>query len=157
MVVHLFGDNLFLVYSNISCIVCCSGSPRVLTKISSGDIKAKEGDLVNLLCSAQGEPPITFSWEKDQKPLESFTETEKPHRSSFLVVTEIDETSFGEYICHIRDRFESTTHIISVQEDTGNTAFDLFILHQFCKTKPNQITIISDYVFQRSAFPDIQS
>jgi hypothetical protein len=27
-----------------------------LSKISSGDIKAKEGDLVNLLCSAQGGP-----------------------------------------------------------------------------------------------------
>jgi hypothetical protein len=41
-----------------------------LTKTSIGDIKAKEGDLVNLLCSAQDEPPITFSWGKDQqKPL----------------------------------------------------------------------------------------
>ncbi|CAB4010486.1 Down syndrome cell adhesion molecule Dscam2, partial [Paramuricea clavata] len=93
-------------------------SPRVLTKISSGDIKTKEGDLVNLLCSDQGEPPITFGWEKERKSLKSFTETEKPHRSSFLVVTEIDETSFGEYICHIRDRFESTTRTISVQKDT---------------------------------------
>jgi hypothetical protein len=44
-----------------------------LTKIPIGDTEAKEGDLVNLLYSAQGEPPITFSWEKDQKPLESFT------------------------------------------------------------------------------------
>jgi hypothetical protein len=96
-----------------------------LTKISSGDIKAKEGDLVNLLCSAQGEPPITFSWEKDQKSLESFTETEKPHRSSLLVVTVKEQTSFGKYICHIRDRFQSTTHTIWVQklEDTGNLAF----------------------------------
>ncbi|CAB4014526.1 Hypothetical predicted protein [Paramuricea clavata] len=41
-----------------------TGGPRVLTKISSGDIKAKEGDLVNLLCSAEGEPPITFSCKK---------------------------------------------------------------------------------------------
>ena len=53
----------------MSCVFC----PQVLTNMSSGDIKAKEGDLVNLLCSAQGEPPITFSWEKDQKPLESLT------------------------------------------------------------------------------------
>jgi hypothetical protein len=112
-----------------------------LTKISSGDIKAKEGDLVNLLCSAQGEPPITFTWKKDQKSLESFTEIEKPHRSSLLVVTVKDQTSFGEYICHIQDRFQSTTHTISIKKDTGNTAFDLFILHKFCKTKPNQNTI----------------
>ena len=97
-----------------------------MTKISSGDIKAKEGDLVNLLCSAHGELPITFSWKKDQKPLESFTETEKPHRSSSLVVTVKDQTSFGKYICHIRDRLESTTHTIWVQKlkDTGNTAFN---------------------------------
>ncbi|CAB4024186.1 fasciclin-2-like isoform X2, partial [Paramuricea clavata] len=99
--------------------------PDVLTKISSGDIKAKEGDLVNLLCSAQGELPITFSWEKDQKPLESFMEKEKPHRSSFLVVTVKDQSSFGKYICHIRDRFQSTSHTIRVQklEGAGNFAF----------------------------------
>ncbi|CAB4044008.1 sidekick-2-like [Paramuricea clavata] len=101
-----------------------SGGPRVLTKISSGDIKAKfeEGDLVNLLCSAQGEPPITFSWKKGQKLLQSFTETEKPHRSSLLVVTVKNQTSFGKYICHIQDRFQSTNHTILVQkqEDTGN-------------------------------------
>ena len=86
--------------------------------MSSGDIKAKEGDLVNLLCSAQGEPPITFSWEKNQKPLESLTEIEKPHRSSLLVVTLKDQTSFGKYVCHIRDRFQRTAHIISVQKET---------------------------------------
>ena len=63
-----------------------------MTNISSGDIKAKEGDLVNLLCSAQGEPPITFSWEKDQKPLESFMEKDKPHRSSLLTVRMKDQT-----------------------------------------------------------------
>ena len=129
-------------YDKIS-IFCFPGGPLVLTKISSGDIKAKEGDLVNLLCSAQGEPPITFSWEKDQKPLESFIEKDEPHRSSFLVVTVKDQTSFGKYICHIRDRFKSTTHTISILKDTGNTAFDLFILHKFYQSKPNHNTIIS--------------
>ena len=114
-----------------------------MTKISSGDIKAKEGDLVNLLCSAQGEPPITFTWEKDQKPLQSLMEIKKPHRSSLLVVTVKDQTSFGEYICHIRDRFKSTTHTISILKDTGNTAFDLFILHKFYQSKPDHNTIIS--------------
>ena len=99
----------------------------MLTNMSSGDIKAKEGDLVNLLCSAQGEPPITFSWEKDQKPLESFVEKEKPHRSSFLVVKVKDETSFGKYICHIRDRFQSTAHMILAEKETGNCIH--FIYH----------------------------
>ena len=65
--------------------------------MSSGDIKAKEGDLVNLLCSAQGEPPITLSWEKDQKPLESFMEKEKSHRSSLLIVIVKDETIYLSY------------------------------------------------------------
>ena len=98
--------------------------------MSSGDIKAKEGDLVNLLCSAQGEPPITFSWEKDQKPLESFMEKEHPHPSSLLVVAMKNEKSFGKYICHVRDRFLSTTHEISVLEDvcTGNTTFFFCLL-----------------------------
>ena len=107
--------------------------------MSSGDIKAEEGDLVNLLCSAQGEHPITFTWEKDQKPLESLVEIEKPHRSSLLVVTVKDQTSFGKYICHIRDRFQTTTHTISIQKDTGNTAFDLFIFHKFDKTKMSHL------------------
>ncbi|CAB4022221.1 Receptor-type tyrosine- phosphatase delta, partial [Paramuricea clavata] len=94
-----------------------SGGPRVLTKISSGDIKAKEGELVNLLCSAQGELPITFTWEKDQQPLESLVKIKQPHRSSFLVVTVKDQTSFGKYICLIRDRFKcTTTHTISIQK-----------------------------------------
>ena len=84
--------------------------------MSSGEIKAKEGDLVNLLCSAQGEPPITFRWEKDQKPLESFVEKEKPHRSSFLVVKVKDETSFGKYICHIEDWFNKTAYTIYIQK-----------------------------------------
>ena len=93
-----------LVYSNISCIFCFPGGPRVLTKISSGDIKAKEGDLVNLLCSAQGEPPITFSWKKDQKSLDSIVEIEKPHRSSLLVVTcsERPNKFWGIYLSYPR-------------------------------------------------------
>ena len=86
--------------------------------MSSGDIKAKKGDLVNLLCSAQGEPPISFSWEKGQKTLESLTEIEKPHRSSFLVVKVKNEESFGKYTCHIRNQFQSTTHTILVQKET---------------------------------------
>ncbi|CAB4010637.1 AGAP009518, partial [Paramuricea clavata] len=106
-----------------------SGGARVLTKQSSGDIKAKEGNLINLLCSAQGEPPITFSWGKDQNPLNSLMEIEKPHSSSLLVVTVKDQTSFGKYICHIRDRFQSTTHTISIRKDTCNTAFELFNLY----------------------------
>ena len=100
--------------SNVS--FCSSGGPRVLTNMSSSDIKAKIGDLVNLLCSAKGEPPIIFSWIKDQKSLESFTLKEQPHRSSLLVVKIKDETNFGKYVCHIRGRFPTITHTISVQK-----------------------------------------
>ena len=92
----------------------------MLTNISSGEIKAKERDLANPLCSAQGEPLITFNWEKDQKPLKSFVATEKPHRSSLLVVKVKDETSFGKYICDIRDKFKTTAHTILVEKETGN-------------------------------------
>ena len=89
-----------------------------MTNISSRDIEAKKGDLVNLLCSAQDEPPITFSWKKDQKSLESFVEKKQPYRSSLLVVKVKDESSFGKYVCHIRDRFQITTHTILVQKGT---------------------------------------
>jgi hypothetical protein len=67
------------------------------------------------MCSAQGEPPITFSWEKDKKPLESLVEINNPRRSSLLVVTMKDETSFGKYTCYVRDRFQSTTHTIWIE------------------------------------------
>ena len=96
-------------------MVCSPGSLRVLTNMSSSDIKAKQGDLINLLCSAQSESSVTFNWEKDQKPLESFMEKEQPHRSSLLVVKVKDEESFGKYVCHIRDQFETTVLAISVQ------------------------------------------
>jgi hypothetical protein len=114
-------------FLNISSIFCFPGGPYVLTNMSSGDTEAKEGHLVNLLCSAQGEPPIIFSWEKDHRQLESFIEKYKPHRSSFLVVTVKDQTSFGKYICHIRDRFQNTTHTIWVQnlQGKGNHAFSI--------------------------------
>ena len=82
--------------------------------MSSGNIRAKHGDLVSLMCFAHGESPITFSWEKDNMTLESFVETEKPYRSSFLVVALNNQTSFGKYICHIRGRSYSTTHAIVV-------------------------------------------
>jgi hypothetical protein len=97
-------------------IFIVTGGPRLLAKMSSGDIIAKEGDLVNLLCSAQGEPPVSFTWEKDQKPLESFMENDKPQHSSLLAVTLKDQASFGKYICHIQDRFQSTTHTIRVSK-----------------------------------------
>ena len=97
--------------------------------MSSGDVKAKKGDLVNLLCSAQGEPPITFSWRKDQKSMESFMEKEEPYHSSFLVVTVEDEKSFGKYTCHIQDRFRSTTHAISIEKYTGNTALEVGFIY----------------------------
>ncbi|XP_028417077.1 uncharacterized protein LOC114541340 [Dendronephthya gigantea] len=108
-----------------------AGGPRELTNMSSGDVMAKEGDLVNLLCSAQGEPPITLSWEKDQKPLKSFVEKDVPYRSSLLVASMKDQSSFGKYICHIKDRFQSTaTYTISVEKlkETGNYVAGIIVL-----------------------------
>ena len=113
--------------SNLSVCLPDNG-PRVLTNMSSGVIKAKEGDLVNLLCSAQGEPPISFSWEKDQKPLDSFAVvTEGPHRSSLLVVKVKDDTSFGKYICHVRDRFKTTPYTIYVQKQDKTNSKEYLI------------------------------
>ena len=96
--------------------------------MSSGDIKATKGDLVNLLCSAQGEPPITFSWEKDKKSLESFMEKGEPYRSSLLAVTVKDEKSFGKYTCHIQHRFQNRTHTIWIEKYTGNAALDVGLI-----------------------------
>ena len=111
-------DDVFFIF-------IVTGGPRLLTNMSNGDIIAKQGDLVNLLCSAQGEPPVSFTWEKDQKPLESFMENDKPRHSSLLAVTLKDQASFGKYICHIQDRFQSTTHTVRVSKvnQTGNFVF----------------------------------
>ena len=115
-------ENILLLYSSHFCL---QGGPHILTNMSSSDTKAKKGDVVNLLCSAQGESPITFYWKKDQKTMKSSTEMDKPHRSSFLVLTIKDEASFGKYICHIRDSFQSATHTVLVQKDEGNNAIDI--------------------------------
>ena len=77
-------------------------------------MKAEIGDSVNLLCAAEGEPPISFRWEKDKTAIKSFIETEKPYHSSLLVVKVKDLSSFGEYICLIRDRFSNVSHTIRV-------------------------------------------
>ena len=100
--------------SNVS--FCSSVGPRILTNMSSSHIKAKIGDLVNLLCSAEGDPPIFFSWTKDKKTLKSFTLKKTPHPSSLHVVKIKDETNFGKYVCHIRDRFQTIAHTISVEK-----------------------------------------
>jgi len=115
---------MFIIQNNFS-IFCFQGGPRVLTNMSSSDVKANKGDLVNLLCSGQDEPPINFSCEKDQTSLEShLVEVENPYHSSLLVVTVKDGESFGKYTCQIQDRFQSTTHTILVEKlkDAGNTS-----------------------------------
>ena len=48
-------------------------------------------------------------------------EKEKPHHSSFLVLKVKDETSFGKYICHNRDRLQATAHTILVEKETSLT------------------------------------
>ncbi|CAB4008590.1 Hypothetical predicted protein [Paramuricea clavata] len=98
--------------SNISWF-CSPGSPSILIKTSSGDIKAQEGDLVNLLCSAQGEPsaggkPETTGkfYGKGQAPSQFFT-CNSERSNKFRKIYSI---------CHIRDRFGSTTRTIWVQK-----------------------------------------
>ena len=99
---------------NISYCYCLLGRPQALTNISSGDVKAEIGDTVNLLCSAEGEPPVSFQWQKDKTATKSFTEIKKPYHASLLVVKIKDQSAFGEYICHIRDRFETVSYTIQI-------------------------------------------
>ena len=91
-----------------------------MTNISSGDIIVKIGNSVNLLCSAEGEPPISFRWEKDNKAMKSFSRTEKPYHSSTLFVRVKDQSDFGEYTCHIQDRFTTVSHTIRLLNISGN-------------------------------------
>ena len=91
-------------------------APYVLTNKSSGEIRAKEGDLANLICTAQGVIPVTFTWKKNQRIMESLNEKEKPHRSSFPVLTFKDQTSFGKYVWHIHNKFQSAVHTIWVHK-----------------------------------------
>ncbi|CAB4016340.1 Receptor-type tyrosine- phosphatase delta [Paramuricea clavata] len=90
------------------------GHPEVLTNISSVDVMAKIGNHVNLLCAAEGEPPISFRWEKAKSPIKSILETDKPYHSSLVVLKMRDLSSFGEYTCHVRDRFSTVSHTIQI-------------------------------------------
>jgi hypothetical protein len=60
-------------------------------------------------------------------------EKENAHRSSLLVVKMKDEADFGKYTCLVRDRFQSTTHTIWIEKDTGNKK-----PNNFRKQKPNE-------------------
>jgi len=99
-----------IFYTAINCLL----GLQVLTNISSRDVKAEIGESVNLLCSAEGEPPVSFRWEKDKKATKSFTQIENPYHGSFLLVKIKDQSGFGEYICSIRDRFETVSYTIRV-------------------------------------------
>ena len=46
-------------------------------------------------------------------------ENKQPHHSSSLVVKIKDEASFRKYVCHFRDKFQSTNHKISEQKKTS--------------------------------------
>jgi hypothetical protein len=92
------------------------------------------GDTVGLLCTAKGEPPITYSWEKDNRKIQNHIETGKPHQSSILSVKLINDTSYGQYICHIQDRFSNMTHTITIQDIPGET---LNIIYWFIATMTN--------------------
>ena len=93
-----------------------SGNPLILLKhSSSAHVHAMIGDTVNLLCTAKGEPPLTFWWEKDNRKIPSYVEkAEKYQRSSILSVKLINQTSYGKYICYIRNQFNNITHSIVI-------------------------------------------
>ena len=93
----------------------------LLKDSSSSKINAMIGDTVNLLCAAKGETPIIYSWKKDNKKMRSYVETEKPYRSSILSVKLINHTSYGQYICHIQDRFSNMSHTITIQSIPDNS------------------------------------
>ena len=90
------------------------GNPEVLTNISNGDVRAKIGDPINLLCAARGEPPISFRWEKDKTAIQTFAETEKPYRCSLIVLKVKDQSAYGKYTCYVKDRFGTTSHTIQI-------------------------------------------
>ena len=69
-----------------------------------------------MLCTAHGGYPLTFTWEKDKKSLNSFGVLQKPYPSSILLVTLKDKESFRKYICHMHDGFSKKTLSISVEE-----------------------------------------
>ncbi|XP_028405442.1 uncharacterized protein LOC114528043 [Dendronephthya gigantea] len=122
-----------------------AGGPRVLLNMSNGKVTAKQGDLVNLLCSVQGEPPITFQWEKDKKALDSFFESHESISSSFLVVPVKDQTGFGKYICHIRDRFHTANHTIWINklESTSTVCTDVVSGEENTKVNLVGITVLA--------------
>ena len=96
-----------------------------MTELSSSSIKARKKDTVTMICVAQGEPPITFSWKKNNQSLSSFGELQEPYPGSILLVTLKDKESFGKYICDVHDRFSQKDHSITVED--LSTGYNFFV------------------------------
>lgn len=100
---------------------------------TSSNVSAKNNDLVSLLCSAEGEPPLTFTWTKDQKQMASYAESHRSFSSSVLALQVSNERSFGEYVCHIRDRFSNTNRSFwIVREGKTTTMGNTYYVQYFC-------------------------
>lgn len=76
--------------------------------MTSSNVKAKQNDLVKLSCSGKGEQPLVFTWTRNHEPLISYVDNYQSYSTSFTLVEVKDTKDFGEYICHISDRFANT-------------------------------------------------
>ncbi|XP_046856967.1 uncharacterized protein LOC124450355 isoform X2 [Xenia sp. Carnegie-2017] len=93
------------------------GRLTVLTNMTSNNVEAKKGETVSLLCSAQGERPLTFSWTKNNKSIQSYVDNHAHFPVSFIIVHVKDEDDFGEYVCHVQTKFASTNYSIEIIQE----------------------------------------
>jgi hypothetical protein len=109
-------------------LVLFPSSPSILIKTSSGDIKAKEGDVVNLLCSAQGELPITFSWGKPEATGKFYGKGKAPLQF-FTCCNSERSNKFRKIYLSYPSRFGSTTskNWVHKLNDAGSLAFSTLL------------------------------
>ncbi|XP_046856964.1 uncharacterized protein LOC124450352 isoform X2 [Xenia sp. Carnegie-2017] len=98
------------------------GRPTVLTNMTSNNVEAKKGETVILACSAQGERPLTFSWTKNNKSIQSYVDNHAHFPVSFTIVHVKDEDDFGEYVCHAQTKFASTNYSIEIIQEAKPAA-----------------------------------
>ncbi|GAB6018916.1 hypothetical protein CHUAL_000569 [Chamberlinius hualienensis] len=79
--------------------------PNILDNETSSDVVVKEGDHVNLTCKAEGHPPPSIVWRReDGKPIQQKNSEVELVDGETLVLNRVDRLNMAAYLCIASNR-----------------------------------------------------